>query len=793
MIQSSGCRFLLSTFIIAAVHAELRAQTAICPANSLFSQAPDDSCFGGTSEAGTPFRRWERFSGVAGPMTGLRWFGFAARPQGSTFVACEESDHSFEITIARDVAGAPGSVECTYTLVATRTPTSLACGDDDDALVRYQYEVALPAPCVLVRGWVSIVGMGDPSCWFLWYRSAIGDGASRCEGCANLIEGVDLSLCVLGTPGGVTGACCNEVTAACANDVSMANCAADDQRFTPNATCETLSPPCGQLTGPCCRSDAPCRLQVEMTCIGQGGQWLGPDAECDDCPALGACCQGATHCIIIEQAPCLSEGHSWIGPNTTCAECPSLPECPPTAVLVSQPPSDPIAGPTAFTSEAASAFRLSENFSNVTGPVTALTWWGLDMRRVGNGFVECTETDNTFQVTFRADAAGAPGNEICSHQVLASRTPTGLTYNGAQLNEYHAELPSPCALTRGWVTLVGQGDEQCWFLWMSSPVGDNLSHCSGCSVPTLSANLAICLHGTPGGVFGACCNDALTTCSDNIEMDDCAANHQRFSPNQPCAALDPACGTVLGACCFAQFGCGVATEAGCAAQAGLWLGANSQCASCPCIVDCPVGARPESEPPCDTGYIDQYNAGCTAAPHQFTPIAIGDAICGVAGFYSTGVNYLPDQDWYEIQVPAGIGLNVRITAELPVRMEIRESGEGCPGNSVAFVQASLVCQTVYADAFSEAPTTYWIAVSAYVPNDASACGKRYTLEILSPHGCIPGDVNQDAVVNGADVQTFVECVVTGSSPFNCLCGDMNFDGQTNAADVSPFVTRLMQP
>ena len=52
--------------------------------------------------------------------------------------------------------------------------------------------------------------------------------------------------------------------------------------------------------------------------------------------------------------------------------------------------------------------------------------------------------------------------------MLATRTEVGLQYLGADLNVYTATLPEPCVLTSGWVSILGVGDPDCWFLWMSS-------------------------------------------------------------------------------------------------------------------------------------------------------------------------------------------------------------------------------------------------------------------------------------------------------------------------------------
>ena len=137
--------------------------------------------------------------------------------------------------------------------------------------------------------------------------------------------------------------------------------------------------------------------------------------------------------------------------------------------------------------------------------------------------------------------------------------------------------------------------------------------------------------------------------------------------------------------------------------------------------------------------------------------------------------------------------SVQVVAELPLRVEIREAGEGCPGNQIAFDQSPTLCQSTTIGVFSENPGTHWISVAAFVGNDNSACGRKYTLEILSPNGCIPGDLNQDSSVNGLDVTIFTECLTTGTSPFNCLCGDMNFDGSSNSGDIPLLVAKLIQP
>ncbi len=257
-----------------------------CPNDSLFAQTFDgpQDFVGGTSEASSAFQRWENFSGVAGPIEGLIWWGFDLdNIGGSNFVECEEPDPTFEITFHEDAGGAPGAVVCAYELTAERTPT----GDLYLGAELNRYEVALPDPCVLVNGWVSIHGLGDAECWFLWLSAGSGD--SWCDNCIPSQQSFDLSLCLLGPTGGVFGACCTEATGGCLDNVEIIDCLAPDQRFVPDAACADLDPPCGVVFGACCLGDDGCNQVTEESCAKQGGDWLGANTLCNACPCAAPC------------------------------------------------------------------------------------------------------------------------------------------------------------------------------------------------------------------------------------------------------------------------------------------------------------------------------------------------------------------------------------------------------------------------------------------------------------------------------------------------------------------------
>ena len=68
------------------------------------------------------------------------------------------------------------------------------------------------------------------------------------------------------------------------------------------------------------------------------------------------------------------------------------------------------------------------------------------------------------------------------------------------------------------------------------------------------------------------------------------------------------------------------------------------------MTPCPPGGVIEGEPPCEDGYVDVFNGGCTSATPAFTPIAFGDTVCGESGVFLDSFNPTPDFDWYELTV-----------------------------------------------------------------------------------------------------------------------------------------------
>ncbi len=782
------------SFTGAGLSAHPRGGPSLCPTNSLFSQPPTigEGFSAGVSEVGAGIIRADRFRGVSGAITSIRWWGFELDfIPPNTFVLCTEPDPTFDITIYQDYGSAPGPVACAYTMTATRTPSGLFYGGEDNPIELIQYDVTLPTSCFLVRGYLSIVGRGDSECWFYWMSSSVGDDSAHCTGC-QLPSTTDLAFCLNGTPGGFTGSCCDELAASCEDNVDVTNCVADYQRFTPDTPCSALSPACGQLKGSCCFDDGrPCSNIQQFFCEAVGGAWAGPGSPCSACPPVGPCCQGATICVITTEAGCLIEGLTWLGEGAVCADCPPLPECDSGTTLYGQGVFDVIDEPSFNSSEGSSPFQVYDNYTGVNGTILSLTWWGIDMEPVGFGFIECDETINDFTISFYEDAGGQPGSLIRHEFVTATRTPTNIRYNGAELNEYKAQLLDPLVLPTGWVSIVGLGDPTCWFLWMRSPDGDDMAFCSGCVPQPQSSDFAFCLEGTTGAVNGACCDQAAGVCTENVDISQCLGADHRFAANGNCGSFSPPCGVFIGACCQPFDTCTIGTEAECGVQGGSWIGNGTICSQCPCIVACPPSATAEDEAACGPGFIDTTNGGCGSSPPVFAPISFGQSICGTAGHYPSAAGDLHDQDWFELTVNGPVGIAWNIAGEGAVSGWIFQVDEGCPG-ILRDSGSTIACQTLPLFWFADGPGTYWLVVSSTGLTDASACPMRYTATLESPFGCTPGDVNQDLMVNGVDLGHFVECLVSGSSPGgNCACADMNFSGGVTMDDVQPFVAALL--
>ena len=558
------------------------------------------------------------------------------------------------------------------------------------------------------------------------------------------------------------GACCFKLDC---NQADAFSCISAGRIFAGAGT-SCLDDPCESGVGACCFGDGTCTDSSSEDCATAGGTWLGAGTNCGQgvCD-LGACCTD-NDCTNLAQYLC-DDPDAFFLPGEDCATNPCN-DCPAGTLFGQQrdDPDDFVAG----TSEASAGFARFEDFSGAAGSIEALTWWGLDLDNVGgNNFVECEEVDNTFTINFYEDAGGVPGALVCSYKLTATRTPTGILYLGAELNEYSVTLPFPCVLVNGWVSIVGLGDPECWFLWMSA--GPGTSYCDGCGDFDKGFDLSLCLVGTEGGVFGACCDDSSGACNENVEITDCIGGSLRFAPGQACDELDPPCGVIVGACCLGDGTCSIETQTDCGNLAGSWLGANSICSSCPCVVGCPPGATDEGEPTCDFGYVDEFNGGCDSEPPIYSTISLGETVCGTSGVFEVpGGEVEGDFDWYEITVGA-VELTWTAEAEFPGQIWIIEAESGCDNLSILTTVQFEECQPTTIS-WPVTPGTYWLVIGPTMFTDTSACGTGYTATAGDP---CPADLDDDGEVG---INDFLLLLAAWGTPD----GDIDGDGTTDIAD-----------
>lgn len=156
----------------------------------------------------------------------------------------------------------------------------------------------------------------------------------------------------------------------------------------------------------------------------------------------------------------------------------------------------------AGTSDDQSCWIVYDNFSNVSGSVEQITWWGYEMYfgLPCTYFCDCTPAvPKTFEIKFYEDNAGQVGDVVGTTTVTPTKEfcITSTLYDGSEsIYKYQAVLSSPVSLAAGWVSIraIG-GTDDCWFLWAGS-VSDDLfarQYCDSDYSPR--EDFAFCLEG----------------------------------------------------------------------------------------------------------------------------------------------------------------------------------------------------------------------------------------------------------------------------------------------------------
>ncbi|NIN66751.1 MAG: hypothetical protein GTO63_19090, partial [Anaerolineae bacterium] len=140
------------------------------------------------------------------------------------------------------------------------------------------------------------------------------------------------------------------------------------------------------------------------------------------------------------------------------------------------------------TTDQGAGYKMYENFWGLTEVITEIDWWGLALINTGTQWIAGNPNNLVFDISFYSDPPDdptlPPTELVCTYEDVlpAQIIGTGLYYVGFEMYFFDgAELPSPCELTEGWVSVQskssGQGDD--WLLWASAVTGDGFSYQEG--------------------------------------------------------------------------------------------------------------------------------------------------------------------------------------------------------------------------------------------------------------------------------------------------------------------------
>jgi len=144
----------------------------------------------------------------------------------------------------------------------------------------------------------------------------------------------------------------------------------------------------------------------------------------------------------------------------------------------------------------------------------------------------------------------------------------------------------------------------------------------------------------------------------------------------------------------------------------------------PCILECPVGAELENEPPLVNGYIDEWNGGCNTEGSEPFQVISNPVFCGVSGWYDTS----RDTDWFIYTMPASGVLEVTGDAEDDTYM-FELGPQDC--DEVAVIQNVIVgpCNEVTMTITGEPGSSVWFWVGPTTYGEGLA--EEYDYVLLS--------------------------------------------------------------
>jgi len=302
---------------------------------------------------------------------------------------------------------------------------------------------------------------------------------------------------------------------------------------------------------------------------------------------------------------------------------------------------------------------------------------------------------------------------------------------------------------------------------------------------------------------GACCaGDG--TCTNATEVS-CNANGGNFQGN----GTDCATAACDGACCFADGTCSVLGPDDCATAGGDFQGLGSSCTPNPC-----------PQPPANDDCVDPLPEVFDGAnPVDLTQATSSDLIaCGDFPFDNgnpNGLNAVENDLFFQYTATCTGQLFVDTCgSSFDSRLAIYD--DTCPNIIMGSGAVPLECNDDYGNATEgdtgnpcPAPGTFQASLSinvtqgtTYVIRVGSFSTAPQTamfdlnIDCVGGSACdtCEGDVNGDTLIDGLDIQSFIDCYVAdfGSAPSAaCGCADAVDDQLIDALDLDAFVVALL--
>jgi hypothetical protein len=146
-------------------------------------------------------------------------------------------------------------------------------------------------------------------------------------------------------------------------------------------------------------------------------------------------------------------------------------------VIFSQTPTSPDADWNAYTSDFNMGYLCLDDFWELTEPICDIHWWGFSLRFIDGWWYPCDPTGIQFEIVFYDET----GNPVCTYApVIPTPVSTGQYYNDYELFYWEYDLDPCCDLSNGWVSIQSvYSPNDCAFLWMNSPDGNNNAQQNG--------------------------------------------------------------------------------------------------------------------------------------------------------------------------------------------------------------------------------------------------------------------------------------------------------------------------